>query len=109
MTFNILNKNKSIVPLLAVGGLLCSLALSATADEGVVGTAVNITQDISSFEVKYGEATVKVERNQDTNAVIEAGFAKTSRPCPPFCAQPMMVADGVIVKSSVWSPNQAAI
>ena len=47
------------------------------------------------MSVKHGAATVKVERNQDTKAVIEAGFAKTSRPCPPFCAQPMHVADGV--------------
>ncbi|MBF0613278.1 MAG: rhodanese-like domain-containing protein, partial [Magnetococcales bacterium] len=37
----------------------------------------------------------KVVRNQDPAAVISADFAKTSRECPPFCAQPMEAAPGV--------------
>ncbi len=34
-------------------------------------------------------------RNQDNKAVINPGFAKTSRKCPPFCIQPHNVAPGV--------------
>jgi rhodanese-related sulfurtransferase len=30
-----------------------------------------------------------ISRNQDGKAVIAAAFAKTSRPCPPFCIQPI--------------------
>jgi len=90
-----LSNKKSIIPLLAAGALFGSLALNVSAGEGAGGTAVNITKAIASVDVKHGGSTVKVERNQDTKAVIEAGFAKTSRPCPPFCAQPMVVADGV--------------
>ncbi len=56
---------------------------------------VNITKDIDFIEVQQGNNTIIVERNQDTNAVIDSSYAKTSRPCPPFCAQPMVVADGV--------------
>ncbi|MEG3640078.1 rhodanese-like domain-containing protein [Magnetococcus sp. PR-3] len=59
------------------------------------GLEVNITRSIGSVEVKHGAGMVKVLRNQDQAAVIDAGFAKTSRKCPPFCAMPMDVADGV--------------
>ena len=29
-----------------------------------------------------------ISRNQDNSALIDPAFAKTSRPCPPFCIQP---------------------
>jgi rhodanese-related sulfurtransferase len=29
-----------------------------------------------------------ITRNQDNSATIDPAFAKTSRPCPPFCIQP---------------------
>jgi len=29
-----------------------------------------------------------ISRNQDNGATIDPDFAKTSRPCPPFCIQP---------------------
>jgi rhodanese-related sulfurtransferase len=95
MSFNIMSKKRSIIPIIATGALLSALAFNVSAEEGAGGTAVNITRAIASVNVKHGGADVKVERNQDTSAVIEAGFAKTSRPCPPFCAQPIIVADGV--------------
>jgi rhodanese-related sulfurtransferase len=31
---------------------------------------------------------VGISRNQDNKATIDPAFAKTSRPCPPFCIQP---------------------
>ena len=34
-------------------------------------------------------------RNQDTENTIVQSFSKTSRPCPPFCIQPMSLAPGV--------------
>ncbi len=30
-----------------------------------------------------------ISRNQDNNNTVHPAFAKTSRPCPPFCIQPM--------------------
>jgi rhodanese-related sulfurtransferase len=63
--------------------------------------AVKITPDIESVQVKHGKQMVTVQRNQDTNAVVEPDFAKTSRACPPFCAQPMHLADGVLVVGEV--------
>lgn len=65
----------------------------------VVGQAsalnVNITKNQASITVKHGSKTVTIQRNQDTSAVIDPAFAKTSRKCPPFCAQPMEAAPGV--------------
>lgn len=56
---------------------------------------VKISKDIESFTVKHGKKMVTIQRNQDKNNKITDGFAKTSRPCPPFCSQPMQVAPGV--------------
>lgn len=38
---------------------------------------------------------IKVQRVQDQDHVLKGGFSKTSRKCPPFCIQPMIVAEGV--------------
>ena len=56
---------------------------------------VGITKDIMSITVQTKNGPVKIVRNQDNNAVIAPGFAKTSRKCPPFCVQPQKVAPGV--------------
>ena len=56
---------------------------------------VNITKKVGELTVKHGSKRVLVKRNQDPNAVIVPGFSKTSRKCPPFCAQPMQAAPGV--------------
>ena len=56
---------------------------------------VQITGTIDKIEVKHGKKMVTVERNQDQKHLISPAFAKTSRKCPPFCAQPMHVAPGV--------------
>jgi len=56
---------------------------------------VGITKDIMSITVQTKNGPVKIMRNQDNSAVINPGFAKTSRKCPPFCVQPQKVAPGV--------------
>ncbi len=56
---------------------------------------VNITKSLHSLEVDHGEETIEVQRNQDSAAVITGDFARTSRPCPPFCVQPIQAAPGV--------------
>ena len=54
-----------------------------------------IDNDTPFVELEINEEFILIERNQDTNATISGTFAKTSRPCPPFCIQPMSIADGV--------------
>ncbi|MEE9343364.1 MAG: rhodanese-like domain-containing protein [Gammaproteobacteria bacterium] len=56
---------------------------------------VGITPDLMDITVKHNGKDVKVVRNQDNSATVKADFAKTSRPCPPFCIQPMVLVPGV--------------
>lgn len=56
---------------------------------------VKITGKLSSVTVKHNGKNVTIQRNQDTNNTINKAFAKTSRPCPPFCINPMNLAPGV--------------
>lgn len=56
---------------------------------------VGIRPDIASVTVQTDGGDVVIERIQDTEHTIEGDFAKTSRPCPPFCIQPFTPAPGV--------------
>ncbi len=59
------------------------------------GKPVGITPDLKEITVKHHGKDVKIMRNQDNSNTVNPAFAKTSRPCPPFCIQPMKLADGV--------------
>ena len=48
-----------------------------------------------SVTVKHNGVDTKIERDQNNTATVSPAFAKTSRPCPPFCIQPMSLAPGV--------------
>jgi len=87
--FKRLDFQRRCLPWLLSGTFMLLLAGEAQALE------VNITADIDQFQVRHGDKTVTVKRNQDTGAMLEFNFARTSRPCPPFCAQPMQAAPGV--------------
>lgn len=56
---------------------------------------VNITPDIKSVVVRHKNHNMLIKRNQDNDARIPELFTRTSRPCPPFCIQPMNIADDV--------------
>ncbi|MBF0283470.1 MAG: rhodanese-like domain-containing protein [Magnetococcales bacterium] len=71
---------------LFVVGALCGFLYS-----GVVWAEAKITQEIASITVPHGTKQVTVTREQDPSAVIDPVFARVSRPCPPYCAQPMVV------------------
>jgi len=59
------------------------------------GRPVGISSSMANFEVQHRGQPVVIERNQDNSHVISQDFALTSRPCPPFCIQPMHIAPGV--------------
>lgn len=65
----------------------------------IVGIAqaepVGITKDMMSVEVQTPDGPVEISRVQDNEAVIEGEFAKIARPCPNFCIQPIIPAEGV--------------
>lgn len=56
---------------------------------------VKITQDVAQVVLNIRGQTLTIERNQDPEARVADGFAKTGRPCPPFCIHPMSAAPGV--------------
>ncbi|MDH5358982.1 MAG: rhodanese-like domain-containing protein [Gammaproteobacteria bacterium] len=56
---------------------------------------VNITADIRYVDVVHAGKPVRIERIQEPDNYIEPDYAQTSRPCPPYCIQPMTLAPGV--------------
>ena len=82
--------NKSKTLLSALAGLILALPISAQA-----GKPVGITGDIMAVSVNHNGTATDITRNQDNANTVNPAFAKTSRPCPPFCIQPAVLAPGV--------------
>ena len=78
---------------LITAALAATLAFSANVSAG--NKPVGITPDMKEATVKHDGKTVTISRNQDNKNTVNPSFAKTSRPCPPFCIQPMVLAPGV--------------
>ena len=84
--------------------LAASLSIPALAENKPVG----ITPDLMSVTVTHNGQPVEVMRNQDNKNTVISAFAKTSRPCPPFCIQPMVLAEGVETLGEVELLDYAA-
>lgn len=76
--------------LVVMTGFLATLAALPLAAQDV---RISETQAQSTFSV--GARDFTISRNQDVDAALTGEFAKTSRPCPDFCIQPMITASGV--------------
>lgn len=76
-------------------GLAASLGMGSVSLLAEDAKPVGITADKMSVTVKHAGQEVEIRRNQDNTATVGADFAKTSRPCPPFCIQPDTIAPGV--------------
>ena len=76
---------------------IIGLVLAAVAPLGIAQEAkpVGITPEIMSVPFNIDGSQVDLMRNQDNNNTVNPAFAKTSRPCPPFCIQPSNLAIGV--------------
>ena len=66
--------------LVVSAAVAAALSTSAVFAEKVTGKAVGITKGVMEI--------AGISRNQDGANTIHPAFAKTSRPCPPFCIQP---------------------
>ncbi len=77
-------------PVLLLAGIV-ALSFSAQAAE----LEVKITRDIAYTTVTHDNELVKIQRIQDTGHKLEGSFTKTSRPCPPFCINPIALHEGV--------------
>ena len=56
---------------------------------------VKLTAQKDYVEVIDHGNLIRVERIQDQDHILEGGFSKTSRKCPPFCIQPISAGEGV--------------
>ena len=58
-------------------------------------TDYNITAGMPTVEVLHLGKPVTIQREKNPSATIRAEYALTARKCPPFCIQPMQLAEGV--------------
>ena len=71
------------------------LAIALAAPISHADEEVRITAELPEVEIQTADGPVVIRRDQDTFATIDPEFSMTSRPCPPFCIQPMSPAPGV--------------
>ena len=80
-------------------GLTLSLLLAFSGSHSLsvqaAEKAVNITQTVKAVEVIHNGKKTRIERNPDTENMLDPDYSLTSRPCPPFCIQPMALLPGV--------------
>lgn len=78
---------------LAVPGLIaCAATLGVATAQA---QTVNIRPDVVSVTVQTDAGPVEIARIQDEAHELSGEWARTSRPCPNFCIQPMVPAPGV--------------
>lgn len=82
---------------IVLGTLMAALGGMAVAED----IQIRITEDLPYVDVQNVGKTVRIQRVQDEEHVIDGGFAKTSRKCPPFCIHPMQVAPAVTTVGEV--------
>ena len=80
-------KTKMLVAVFAAS-LVISTSASANKPVAIVKGMMDVT-------IKHDGKNVKIARNQNNKNTINPAFAKTSRPCPPFCIQPAKLAPGI--------------
>ena len=73
--------------------LVCLLAVLA--DKPSFAGEVRLTHDLPYVEVLHEGKPARIERNPDTDNMVDPDFSLTSRVCPPYCIQPMHLAPGV--------------
>lgn len=75
--------------------ILLSLVLLTSPPLPATAGAVGITDSLPWVEVRHKGKIVRIERNQDNTNLVDLEYAITSRPCPPYCIQPMVLVAGV--------------
>lgn len=75
--------------------LLLTLFAGAASVVWAADQPVWITPQQPYMDVMHEGRLVRIQREQDNFNQIDPDFAMTSRPCPPYCIQPMQLAPGV--------------
>jgi len=80
---------------MAFSKIFGSLNISGKKTDSTDFRPVGITRELNSITILHEGKPFKIFREKNNDAVVPAMYAKTSRPCPPFCIQPMVIAEGV--------------
>lgn len=71
------------------------IALTVAAGTAQAEAEVGITKEMFSVTIETRNGPVEIDRIQDPEHEIGGEWARTSRPCPNFCIQPITPAAGV--------------
>ena len=71
------------------------LALGVPVSASAENKPVNISPGVMSVQINDGTDTIDISRIQDNENRLNGDWARTSRPCPNFCIQPMSPSEGV--------------
>lgn len=71
------------------------VVLSGFSGSVLAENKVAITKNMAYLDVIHEGKSFRIERIQDTSHKISNSFAKTSRPCPPFCIQPINISSDI--------------
>ncbi|MBI5786900.1 MAG: rhodanese-like domain-containing protein [Rhodocyclales bacterium] len=74
------------------GAMLLALGAGAALADG---KPVGLSANLPYVDVVHDGKPFRIQRDQDNDAEIDPAYAFTSRPCPPYCIQPMQLAPGV--------------
>lgn len=85
---------KTNTPLSLIGFILTAI-LSTISWATQAEDSVNITANLAYLDVNHNGEKIRIDRVQDTSNRLTNSFAKTSRPCPPFCIHPIKLAPGI--------------
>ena len=69
--------------------IILAAAVAVSFNVQAKDVTVGITKDKGYSTVHANGELIKISRIQDTSHVINGSFSKTSRPCPPFCINPI--------------------
>ncbi|MCF6315576.1 MAG: rhodanese-like domain-containing protein [Marinosulfonomonas sp.] len=83
--------------LIGLAGVVLALGFSAGLPAAAIAEnkPVNIGPGVMSVQIETGTGPVEISRIQDNQNRLSGDWARTSRPCPNFCVQPMIPAEGV--------------
>lgn len=83
--------------LIGLAGVVLALGFTAGFPAAAIAEnkPVNIGPGVMSVQIETGAGPVEISRIQDNENRLSGDWTRTSRPCPNFCVQPMIPAEGV--------------
>ncbi|VAW56210.1 hypothetical protein MNBD_GAMMA07-1477 [hydrothermal vent metagenome] len=80
-----------------IKSLLFSVVLALGLSSAIVAEElkVKISRNLPSVDIMHKGKKITIQRNQNNKNTVDPRFAMTSRNCPPFCINPIVVAPGV--------------